>query len=141
MAYIDRADWHWLNGYPQDLSREAAATRPGMFVAWAIFSGLGGGDLMGFEKEIVKLKNRTITPGQFFIEACDCKFMDDNLSAEGNAFVAANYYYVNYCEAYYEKLIEDLPTFYHIADSWENFDRIKPFLDELLAKWRVRQMP
>jgi hypothetical protein len=31
----------------------------------------------------------------------------------------------------------DLPTLYHVANTWENFDRLVPILDERLAAWRV----
>ena len=42
-----------------------------------------------------------------------------------------------YLNDYGEILGEGLPTMYHVADSWENYERLKPILDRRLAAWRA----
>jgi len=41
MKYDD-ASWHYGGDFPDDLPDEAGATHTGMFLAWALLSGLGG---------------------------------------------------------------------------------------------------
>ncbi|MGN6118448.1 MAG: DUF7832 domain-containing protein, partial [Rhodanobacter sp.] len=41
MKYDD-ASWHYGGDFPKDLPDEAGATHTGMFVAWALLSGLAG---------------------------------------------------------------------------------------------------
>src|SRR5713226_4475893 len=86
MKYDD-ASWHYGGNFPEDLAQEAGATHTGMFVAWAFLAGLAG-DIYNtdFPDEIPKLQSRSITPGRFFLEACDGKFVDEDLNEQGNAF-------------------------------------------------------
>lgn len=139
----DAAAWHYGGDFPADLPQEAGATHAGMFIAWALLSGLSG-DLhtSDFPEDIPVLRERSTTPGAFFLSACDGKFTDEDLSEEGNAF-AGFYYDVEsggYLADYERTLGKDLPagrnSLYHIADTWENFDKLKPVLDSRLAEWR-----
>lgn len=81
-----------------------------------------------------------MTPGAFFLRLCAGKFTDEDLNDEGNAF-AATYFdlqkgkYIADYEAIFGK---DGPTIYHVADTWENYDRIAPLLDDRLTAWRQR---
>jgi hypothetical protein len=110
-----------------------------MFVAWALLSGLSGAiHIDDFPDDIRVLRERVVTPGDFFLKACDGKFTDEDLSEEGNAF-AQEYFdseSAKYLEDYEHALLQDLPSLYHVVDSWENFDRLKPFLDQRLEAWR-----
>jgi len=138
MKYDD-ASWHSGGDFPKDLPDEAAATHTGMFVAWALLSGLAGDihvrELPGaFEK----LRSRSLTPGQFFLDACDGKFTDEDLNDEGNAFAQAYFDFErgSYIEDYDRVLVGSLPSQYHVADTWENFEKLQPILDKRLAEWR-----
>ena len=138
----DAAAWHYGGDFPADLPQEAGATHTGMFIAWALLSGLSGElHTSDFPEDIPALRERSTTPGAFFLSACDGKFTDEDLSKEGNAF-ASFYYDVEsggYLADYESTLGKDLPagrdSLYHIADTWENFDKIKPVLDRRLAEW------
>jgi hypothetical protein len=135
-------DVSWHNGaadYPKDLSDEAAATHTGMFVVWALLSGLGG-ELHTKElpDNIPRLQARSVAPGRFFLDDCDGKFIDEELNAEGNAFAKA-YFDLDkggYLQDYDAVLCRGLATAYHVPDTWENFDKLKPRLDRRLAEWR-----
>ncbi len=138
MKYDD-ASWHYGGDFPKDLPDAAGATHTGMFVAWALLSGLGGEiHVSEFPGDLEKLRSRSVTPGQFFLEACDGKFTDEDLNDEGNAFAQAYFEFDGgaYVGDYDRVLVGGLPSQYHVADTWENFDKLLPVLDKRLAEWR-----
>lgn len=138
MKYDD-ASWHYGGDFPSDLPQEAGATHIGMFVAWCLLSGLAG-DLFAtdFPNELAALRERQITPGAFLLDACDEKFVDDELNEEGNRFALA--YYQGDPNPYladYERLFgEDHPSLYGVPDTWESFEKLLPILDHRLQSWR-----
>jgi hypothetical protein len=138
MKYDD-ASWHYGGDFPKDLPHEAAGTHTGMFVAWGFLRGLAGRiHIEDFPDDIPKLQVRTATPGQFYLEACDGKFTDEDLTDEGNAF-AAHYFDLqkgSYLADYESLLAADLPTLYHVPDTWATFDKLKPVLDTRFQEWR-----
>jgi hypothetical protein len=67
------------------LKPEAGGTHVGLFLAWALLSGLAGAlRLQEMPDELGELRRREITPGAFFLRHCDGKLTDDDLSEEGN---------------------------------------------------------
>jgi hypothetical protein len=135
----DDASWHYGGDFPTDLPAEAAATHTGMFVAWALLSGLGGEiHIHDFPNDIPSLESRTITPGKFFLSSCDGKFTDEDLNDQGNAFVGSyfNFEKGRYLGDYESTLGKETQSLYHVADSWENFDRLKPVLDQRFSEWK-----
>lgn len=139
MKYDD-ASWHYgADNFPKDLPAEAGATHTGMFVAWAFLSGLAGAiHIEDFPEDIPKLASRVVTPGAFFLEACDGKFTDEDLNEVGNRF-AADYFDLEkggYLSDY-EEVLGDGRDLYYVADSWQNFERLKPVLDKRFAEWKV----
>jgi len=138
MAY-DRADWHYGGDYPEGLPPENGATHIGMFLAWAIQRGLEGAihheDVMG-EQALAAVRERRMTGREFLIKQCDEKFWEEDLSEEGNQF-AQSYYATNrYFDDYEAALSSNLPTHYHVEDSWENFDKISAVLDRRYQQWK-----
>src|SRR5262245_2804454 len=136
MAY-DRADWHYGGDYPEGLPSENGGTHIGMFLGWAIMSGLEG----QFHRNespasLAAVRARQMTGRQFLFKECDEKFWDEDLSDEGNAF-AKDYYESNrYLEDYEVALAGDLPTLYHVEDSWQNYDRIAPVISRRFEEWK-----
>ncbi len=141
MKYDDAA-WHYGGEFPKDLPQEAGATHTGMFLAWGLLSGLAGtlhledsSDCLG------TLRARSVTPGAFFMRFCDGKFTDEDLSDDGNLFTAEYFdfqtgrYLSDYCDA----VGIHIDRIYYAADSWENFDRLKPVLDKRYAEWKRKQ--
>lgn len=89
MKYDD-ASWHRVGDFPKNLPEAAAATHTGMFLAWALLSGLAGSlHIEDFRDELERLKARHITPGQFFLRVCRGKFTDQDLNEQGNAFASS----------------------------------------------------
>ena len=138
MKYDD-ASWHYGGDFPKDLPDEAGATHTGMFVAWAFLSGFAGEiHLVDFPDDIPSIESRSVTPGAFFLSACDGKFTDEDLNDEGNAFAAVyfNFKTGKFLTDYTEAVGAGAPTLYHVPDSWETFDTLKPIFDKRLAEWR-----
>jgi hypothetical protein len=140
MEYDD-ASWHYGGDFPGDLPNAAGATHTGMFVAWALLTGLAGDIFISdFQNELSKLRSRSLTPGRFFLNACDGKFSEEDLNEVGNSFAQAYFDFETgkYVADYDATLGGDLPTLYHVQDTWENFDRLKPLLDQRFAEWRAK---
>jgi hypothetical protein len=138
MKYDD-ASWHYGGNFPHDLPPIAGATHTGMFFAWALLSGFGSSfHLEDFPEGLSQLEKREITPGAYFFKFLDGKFVDSDLNEEGNAFTASYFdFQTGKFLADYEALLgKGLPELYYVADTWENFDLLKPLLDSRLKEWR-----
>ncbi len=137
MTY-DRADWHYGGDFPDDLPPEAGGTHIGMFLAWVITRGLEG-EIHQEESApaVAALRSRQITGREFLMTECDEKLWDEDLNAVANAF-AKGYYETEggYLADYEEMLGEGLPSLYHVEDSWENFDRLAPRIDQRFQEWK-----
>jgi hypothetical protein len=137
MKYDD-ASWHSGGDFPADLPPEAGATHAGMFFAWAVLAGLGSADMAAdFARETNDLRAKHLTPGHFFLVVCDGKLTDADLSEEGNNFAQA-YFDDGDFLADYEGLVgRGLPSIYHVADSWETYDKLKPRIDQRFSAWKA----
>jgi hypothetical protein len=142
----DDASWHYGGDFPEDIPGEAGATHIGMFVAWAVLNGLAG--LIhtdDFAEGLARLRDRQVTPGAWFIEACDDKFTED-LNDEGNAFAQAYYAdgagmktgkpsYLGDCEVAFP----GLDTLYRIPDTWQSYEILAATVTKRFLKWRSSQ--
>ena len=129
MAY-DRSDWHYGDDFPKDLPREACGTHIGMFLAWSVLKGFAGPDLKEHgTDQLGELITRKVTGPHFFVNSCDGKLWDSDLNDEGNRFAKAYYAGGGYYKDYENTLAEGLPSFYHVQDTWENFDIIARVID------------
>lgn len=152
MAY-DRIDWHSGGDYPEGLPEENGGIPIGMFLAWAFERGMAG----EFHREdsavaLKRLKRREMTGLDYLIEECDGKLWEEDLNEQGNAFAvdyyehqsafAAQYgsYLSDYCDVFNRYATEqgfEYPSVYHVENTWANYDRLKPLLDERFAQWQV----
>jgi hypothetical protein len=143
MAY-DNAAWHYGGDYPKELPRENGGTHIGMFIAWAIMNNL---ESRFHRKEsaasLAAVRARQMTGRQFLFEECDERFWKQDLNTKGNAF--AKYYYQGassqtevapYLEDYDQTLCGDLPTIYHVEDTWQNYDKIAVVISQRFDEWR-----
>ncbi len=140
MAY-DRAD-HDYSTPEQPLPKGHAATHIGMFLAWAVLHNLENEYHRQRSAALLeRLRRREITGAQFFLAACGERFSERDLSPEGNAF--AEYYYADqsgergaYFQDYRGLLAKGLPSFWHVADNWENFDKLAPVITQRYETWK-----
>jgi hypothetical protein len=138
MKYDD-ASWHYEGNFPKDLPKSAGSTHIGMFVAWCVLNGMVGDvHTEDFPEELQALRDREITPGSWLIKACDGKFIEEDLNEEGNAF-AREFFDAKgagYLEEYTATLCDSCGTLYHVADTWENFDRLAPVIQARFDAWK-----
>jgi hypothetical protein len=134
----DEASWHYGGDYPEDLSEDAASIHIGMFLVWCLLNDLTS-DIHA--SDLIKLKNRELTPGKWFMDTCDEKFSDQDLNQIGNSF--AQYYYDLdngiYLGDYDEILDQDLESIYHAPDSWGFFDLLNPIITKRYAQWQKQK--
>lgn len=135
MKYDD-ASWHsGAKNFPTDLLPDSAATHTGLYVAWAMLAGLGSHEFYDdFGDEVQKLRTRAITPSQVY-KVMDGKFTNHDLSAEGNLFTGSYFDFQKgqFHNDYEQALCRRLPSMYHVADSWDSYDKLKPVLDNRLS--------
>src|SRR6185369_12259600 len=142
MSY-DRADYDYSTEH-DPLPKGHAATHIGFFLAWMILHGLENPFHQQYSGELLaKVRRRAITGRQFFEAVCQGKFTERELSPEGNAF--AEFYYSDaaghrgaYFEDYKKVLAARLPSFWHVADTWQNYDRLVPIIDKRYQQWKNR---
>ena len=140
MSY-DRADYDYSTE-AEPLPKGHAATHIGMFLAWAALQRL----LNDFHEEhsaplVAQLRARQITGRQFFEAACREQFAEKDLNVEGNAF--AEHYYRDasgergdYFADYKKVLASGLPSFWHVADTWQNYDKLEPVVTKRYEAWK-----
>jgi len=140
MSY-DRAD-HDYSTEEQPLPKGHAATHIGMFLAWAVFNGLENEFHRQYSAEqLARLRRREITGRQFFEAVCKERFAEKDLSPEGNAF--AQQYYIDetgrrgaYFADYRKVLVRDLPSFWSVADTWANYDKLASVISQRYEEWK-----
>lgn len=141
MKYDD-ASWHYGGQFPADLPMEAGATHIGMFVAWCLQNGLAGAlHTHDFPLQLESLRSRSMTPGAWFIQACDGKLTDEDLNVEGNVFTSVYYAADNprYMLDYEATLCRDLASAYHVPDTWGTYDALAPVISVGFLAWKQRQ--
>lgn len=137
MANIDRADWHYGGNYPPGLPPENGGTHIGIYLAWIIHRDLGSQALREYAGEMhQRVLKRHATGRDLLLAELDEKFFPELLSREGKAFTHDYYETDEYLTDYDRVLGGELETLYHVEDTWENYDRMAPVLDERLAAWR-----
>lgn len=145
MKYDD-SEYYFLN-FETDLDNEAANTHIGMYLAWALLSGLGPSGDAGreWESDIAQLRARQTTGGQLLSDRCDGKLTSAEFNDEGNAFTAG-YYEQQFHHDYARVFGSQIPSTGHdaddicsVPDTWANFSLLQPVLDRRLATWRAKQ--
>jgi hypothetical protein len=137
----DRADFDY-SSEQEPLPKGHAGTHIGMFLAWIVSNGLiADHHDQHSATHLQRLRKREITGRQFFEAACQGRFWERDLNEEGNAF--ARFYYSEgegqrgrYFEDYKKLLVKKLPSFWHVADTWENYDLVAPTITRRYNEWK-----
>lgn len=142
MKYDD-AEYLFLN-FETERDNNDAGTHIGMYLAWALLRGMGGGHFSepAAAGHLQRLKAREITGADVLWDRCDGKLTDDDFDPIGNAFTAA--YYEKQFVRDYERLFQrdfvdtGHPTddFCSVPDTWDNFARMVAVLDQRFAQWQ-----
>jgi hypothetical protein len=137
----DKAKWHFQGDYPADLDEDQAYVHTGLFLGWVIDTGLYSDLVAQLAKTpIRKFKARKLTgPGVF--RFCDGALDDEMLNEEGRAFARAYFDFDGgkFLDDYERLLAADLPSMYHVPDTWDSYDTLKPQIDKRYAAWRKKR--
>ncbi len=137
---FDKAKWHYEGKFPKDLDEEQGFVHTGMFLGRIIEADLYSEDFADdFKSEIRKFKARKLT-GTGVYAAADGVLDVEMLNRESMAF-AKVYFDLEpgkYLKDYDKILTGNLSSSYHVQDTWENYDSIKPQIDKRFAAWKKR---
>jgi hypothetical protein len=134
----DKAKYHYGGTFPEELDDFQGFVHTGMFISWLIENDLLDNEF--FEdsiEDIKKVKKREMTGSQFYEMRMDGVFSIDEVSEIGNRF-AINYFDFDtgkYVNDYENTLAAELPTLFHVQDTWENYDKIKTVIDLRFEEW------
>jgi hypothetical protein len=139
---LDKIDWHSGGDFPEELEEERGGTHIGMYLAWIILNDLHSADLRDEDSAptLARFYRREITGLDILVDLCDGKFTEDDLTEEGMAFT--RHYYQDPPEGLslyfqdYEVLIGDLPTAYHVENTWKNYDTLAPLISQRFTQWK-----
>ena len=106
----------------------------GLFAAWLSDRGLIAEE---YADEAKQIKRRKMT-GPKAYKNWGGVLASDMLSDEGDAFTR-KYYDTMFCPDYEELLSGKLPSFYHVKDTWENYEILKQRIDKRFQSWKVSQ--
>lgn len=134
----DSAKRHFRGNFPEALPIEAAHVHIGMFLGWMIEHNLVS---PYFEEEartqIIRFLRREISC-TLLSELWDGTLGSDLFTETGNMFV---YYYYGggiFRKDYQTLLMEPgMPSIYHVADNWSNFEKLSRRMNERYFEWRV----
>ncbi|KAJ4159844.1 uncharacterized protein LMH87_007783 [Akanthomyces muscarius] len=144
MIAIDKASWHsGAADFPADLDPQAGGTHIGFLLTWLINSNLMSDTFDS--AAIADVEARRKTGREILFDVCDYTLKNEDLSEVGKKFVE-DYYNADdrdksgnnwYLDNYERTLADDLPSMYHVEDSWENYDLIEPVIDAAYDHWRL----
>jgi hypothetical protein len=137
LANIDRADWHYGGDFPSGLPPENGGTHIGIYLAWIIHRQLGSKTLEKYGgATFQRVLRRQATGRDLLFSELDEKFFPELLTKEGKAFTRDYYESNEYVNDYDQVLGAARESLYHVEDTWENYDKMVPVLDERLQAWR-----
>ncbi|HYF67622.1 MAG TPA: hypothetical protein VD884_05765 [Ohtaekwangia sp.] len=135
-SIYDNAKTHFLGNFPPNIPIEQAYVHIGIYLGWVIERDLYS---EYFEEEasnqIFRFKRREISC-TILSEIWDGYLGFELFSTHGNMFT---YYYYGgglYHSDYQEILVKNLPSIYHVTDSWANYERMKVRIDMRLQDWK-----
>ena len=132
----DRAKHHFLGNFPSILPIEQAYVHIGMFLGWMLEKELHS-DIFEDEEahQVIRFMKRDITCA-ILSAIWDGYLGEDLFNEEGNAFSVHYYQSGMYHKDYQDVLVNDLPSMYHVEDTWENYDKLSKRIDERYEVWK-----
>lgn len=132
----DDAGWHTSENFPDDLSTERATTHIGMFLGWIVDRGFEGEILKErCADDVALFRTRKLTGAELLRACCDDQLAGDWLDEIGEAFADEYYASSDYLHDYDDVLGAELPTLFHVEDSWDNYQKIKQRIDMRFDEW------
>lgn len=135
----DKAKWHFGSEFPEDLDEFQGYVHTGMFLGWLIDNDLVSDEFRSdHEQEIEQFRRQELTGAQVFERCCDGVLMIEDISELGNRFALPYFDFDTgqYLGDYEKTLAGNLPTTYHVADTWDNYIKLKQVLDKKFLDWK-----
>jgi len=139
MLIYDQAKHHFLGQFPAVLPIEQAYVHIGIFMGWMLEQELYSDIFVDDEAHQVIRFHRREVSCSLLSAMWDGHLGEDLFNEEGNAFSVYYYQSGMYRKDYQEVLAENLPSFYHVADSWANYDTMSERLNERYQAWKITQ--
>ena len=138
----DKGKWHAGGDYPEDLEPERGSTHIAMYLAWAVDNNHIA-PAYANDDITAQFRNRQASLLEL-IEWFDDVLASDLLTPEAAAF--SDRYYDGeqdplYFSDYSNLLSADLPTTYHVEPTIENYERIKPVIQQRFETWKQNNTP
>ncbi len=131
----DNAQSHFLGNFPESLPIEQAYVHIGMYLGWIIENDLFSEYFEDeSETQILRFKQRQVSC-TILSELWDGYLGFELFSKKGNLFT---YYYYGggiFKKDYESILTNDLPSLYHVEDTWSNYDKIAAKITERFKEW------
>lgn len=138
----DRADWHYLGDYPDDLPPQNGGTHIGIFFAWLVNHQLVSEQMViAHSDELEAIRARALSGREFLAKLRGGELAESDLSDAGNAFAHTYYDSDIYFKDYAEILVGDAPSLYHVDDTWESYDKMAERIEARYAAWQKRRRP
>lgn len=135
---FDKAKWHLNDQFPAELVVYQAYVHTGFYLGWLIKNDLVSDS---FRQEHVsairRLLNKEITSVKFYEDQLDGVFTSEDLNEKGLRFTEYYFDFQNgqYLKDYESVLVGDLDTFFHVEDTWGNFEKINLVIDQRYREW------
>jgi len=127
----DKASYHYTGNYPSDLDPDQAFVHIGMFFGWLCERKLLTNEMLDdFPLQVALFLNRKIT-GPQLIRIAGGVITSDMLNEMGNAFCSAYFCHPSggFVRDYFDVLAKDLPSIYHVSDTWINYEMLRNCMD------------
>ena len=138
----DKAKYHYGGQFHPNQTMEQALVHTGMYLGWIIDTGLYSEELAEDQETIGAFMAREITGPQVYQKYNGC-FTGNMLNNEGNSF--SQFYFDiesgRYLADYEDTLCQDLPSRYHVKDTWENYHKIKAVIDMRYLECKQKSKP
>lgn len=135
---FDKAKYHDGSIEKMGLADEQSFVHTGLFIAWLVNNDLMS-DFFNEESgpDILDLKHKIVSPSELYMN-WDGVFVGDMLNETGFNF-AMSYFdfdkgrYLRDYEKVFDVKGEDV---FKVADTWDNYDKLRPAIDLAFKKWR-----
>jgi len=136
----DKAKYHRESVQLAGLDEVQAEVHTAFFLGWLIDNELVDAEFTEESGDLLRRYRAREVKATDVYGYWDCCLIDDMLSPEGNAF-AQHYFDLQsgqYIDDYIRLLASDLPSEFHVANTWENYDVIQKCIDARFADWNSR---
>lgn len=138
-SVYDKAKWYFDSVQKYSLPQEQAYIHGGMFLAWMIEAGLHSEFFAEEMPDSVKeITSRKRTGPKILEEDWDGGLDAEMFDDSGNAF--ARWYYEgdspSYNADFEDVLCGELPSNFHVEDTWENYGLLKACIDQRFKEWQ-----